>query len=315
MAIPAFHHFFHPVLVLATKGPIERRTATEKIIKQYKFTPEEINHRLPSGSQTIRNRVGWAMTFLTKAGLIGKVAPKTYQATPAGHEFLKSHPTEIARGELNKIPGFNKAWENGRARRKARIIKTENEKSASEETISLSNSTPDEIIDREVETLRGILCDRLLKAILDQTPEFFEKLVLDVLIAMGYGGSKEAAAAHLGKSGDEGIDGRINQDALGLDQIMVQAKRYQPDNIIGRPAVQAFIGSLAGQGVSKGIFITTSSFADTAKEFVLRGSSTKIVLVDGEMLIDFMIRHRIGVHVARTCEIYELDQNYFDEGE
>jgi restriction system protein len=132
---------------------------------------------------------------------------------------------------------------------------------------------------------------------------------------MGYGGSKEDAAQHLGKAGDEGIDGRINQDSLGLDQILVQAKRYARDHVVTRQQIQAFIGSLAGQGVSKGVFITTSYFAGTAQEFVQRGSPTKVILVDGEQLIDIMLRKNIGVRVVETHEIKEIDQNYFDESE
>ena len=159
--------------------------------------------------------------------------------------------------------------------------------------------------------LRG----RLLDAILKQSPTFFEELVLDVLLAMGYGGSRESAAQHLGQSGDEGIDGRINQDPLGLDQVMVQAKRYAPEHAVDRKTIQAFIGSLAGQGVSKGIFITTSSFAATAEEFVLRGSSTKVVLIDGPALLDLMMRHHIGVRVQRQIQVLDLDQNYFADDE
>ena len=155
----------------------------------------------------------------------------------------------------------------------------------------------------------------MLQTIVEQTPLFFEELVLDVLIAMGYGGSREDAAEHLGQSGDEGIDGRINQDTLGLDQVMVQAKKYRPDRTVTRADVQGFIGSLSGQGVTKGVFITTSSFVSSAHEFVARGSTTKVVLVDGKMLIDLMIRHKIGVRVVKTLEIQEIDQNYFDEGE
>lgn len=134
---------------------------------------------------------------------------------------------------------------------------------------------------------------------------------------MGYGDPKarHEAAERLGKSGDEGIDGRINQDALGLDQILVQAKRYAPDRPIDRKTIQAFIGSLAGQGVTKGIFITTSYFAETAHEFVQRGAHTKIVLIDGKDLINRMLRHKIGVRVSRAIEIFELDQNYFDDTE
>jgi restriction system protein len=131
----------------------------------------------------------------------------------------------------------------------------------------------------------------------------------------GYGGSRADAAEHVGKSGDEGIDGRINQDPLGLDQILVQAKRYAPDRPIDRQTIQAFIGSMTGQGVTKGVFITTSSFNDNAREFVLRGAQTKVVLIDGDELLNLMLRHHIGVRVERHVELLELDQNYFSEDE
>lgn len=132
---------------------------------------------------------------------------------------------------------------------------------------------------------------------------------------MGYGGSRESASEHLGRSGDEGIDGRINQDVLGLDQILVQAKRYAPDQPIDRKTIQAFIGSLAGQGVSKGVFITTSRFADSAKEFVQRGAQTKIVLIDGAQLLRLMMEHQVGVRVERSIEVLDIDHNYFEAEE
>jgi restriction system protein len=178
-----------------------------------------------------------------------------------------------------------------------------------------ATATPHEIIAREVAALRTDLRGRLLQAVVEQTPEFFERLVLDVLGAMGYGGNREDAAKHLGRTGDEGIDGQINQDALGLDQILVQAKRYSPDRPVGGQEIQAFIGSLSVRGVTKGVFLTTSRLTPKAREFVARGSTTKVVLVDGEMLVDLMLRHKIGVRTVETHEIQELDQNYFEEGE
>jgi len=310
MAIPTYDKLLRPILDLATHGPIERRTTAEAMIRHFSLTAEEGERRIPSGASTfIGNRTGWAMTFLTKAGLISKIAPKKYQATDAGRGFLETHPKEIKVSDLQTIPGWEEAWEAGREKRRV---------AAAADTVIGSRdetATPHEVIAREARALRSDLRGRLLQAILDQTPEFFERLVLDVLMAMGYGGSREDAAEHLGRSGDEGIDGRINQDSLGLDQVLVQAKRYRPDRPVDRKEVQAFIGSLAGQGVTKGIFITTSNFAASAREFVSRGSPTKIVLVDGQMLIDLMLRHGIGVRVVERHEIHEIDQNYFAEGD
>ncbi len=284
-------------------------SATEAMGKIHKLTPEELSHRLASGGLTIRNRTGWAMTFLKKADLITKVASRTYAATGQGKDFLKVHEGPIKDADLRKIPGYAEAWAAGSAKRKAR---------ESNSSVALSpddTATPQEVIERAIASLQSDLRERLLQTIVDQSPVFFERLVLDVLTEMGYGGSREDAAEHLGQSGDEGIDGRINQDALGLDQVLVQAKRYRPDRTVDRKEVQAFIGSLSGQGVTKGVFITTSSFVSSAHEFVARGMNTKVVLVDGKMLIDLMIRHGIGLRIAQEYKIHEIDQNYFDEEE
>lgn len=268
------------------------------------MTPQERAALIPSGASTYAaNRTGWAMTFLTKGGLIEKVAPRTYRATELGKTFLAKYPSQITERDLKTIAGWKESWAKGNRQQ------PNNQNPA----VGHDNTTPLEALDDAITTLNSDLRSRLLEEILKQSPAFFERLVLDVLLAMGYGGSREDAAHHLGKSNDEGIDGRINQDPLGLDQIMIQAKRYDPKNTIDRKTIQAFIGSLSGQGVVKGVFITTSSFAASAEEFVHRGSNTKIVLIDGDTLLDLMIRHKIGVHVDRTVELLNLDQNYFEE--
>jgi restriction system protein len=304
--IPTFDQFLRPILALAALGQVTRRSIQPLLAEQFKLTEADLLLRVPSGSSTLlANRSGWAMTFLTKAGLILKVSPKTYSATDVGRRMLKSHASGITEADLKELPGWEDAWEAGRQRRRERKKQPEQE--------SLSNATPEDAIGAGIKSLKDDLRSRLLMAILDQPPDFFERVVLQVLKAMGYGSDADDALRHVGKSGDEGIDGRINQDPLGLDQICVQAKRYAVDRPVDRVAIQAFIGSLAGHGVTKGIFITTSYFKGTAEEFVTRGSPTKIVLVDGEQLIDLMLRHRIGTRVKETYEVFEIDQNYFDE--
>jgi len=306
MAIPTYDQMFRPILALATKGPITRQSATEAMAEHFALAPDERKAVLPSGAATyVRHRVGWAMTGLTKSALIEKVSPKTYRATELGKTFLQDHPDSISDKDFATLPAFQE-W------KKTFKSRTETHKQTDD---GGETTTPLEALDEAISSLNADLRSRLLDAVLKQTPEFFERLVLDVLLKMGYGGSRADAADHLGKSGDEGIDGRINQDPLGLDQIMVQAKRYAPDRIIDRKTIQAFIGSLAGQGVTKGIFITTSSFAESAKEFVLRGSNTKVVLIDGSALLDLMLRHHIGVHVERELEVLDIDQNYFSDEE
>ncbi len=305
MAIPTFDQMFHPILTLAAKQAITRRSATEAMADHFRISTEERAARIPSGSSTyVGNRAGWAMTDLTKCGLIEKSAPKTYRATDKGLQFLKKHPETITLRDLTVLPEW-KAWQES--------IKRNAREGEAGEAPPETNTTPLEALDTAITSLNEDLRARLLDAILKQTPTFFESLVLDVLLAMGYGGSRTDAAHRLGKSGDEGIDGRINQDPLGLDQILVQAKRYAPGQTIDRKTIQAFIGSLAGQGVTKGIFITTSSFAESAKEFVLRGSNTKVVLIDGPALLNLMLTHKIGVRVERKVEVLDIDQNYFSE--
>ncbi|MEO8195743.1 MAG: restriction endonuclease [Thermoanaerobaculia bacterium] len=305
MPIPTYDLMLRPILELAVAAPVSRRSATEAMAKQFGLSMGEQAVVTPSGGQTyVSNRVGWAMTFLTGGALIERTAPRQYRATAKGEDFLRAHPNVITIRALKALEGWEEAWASGRW------------KSASVEPVGEGASqTPQKALEGAVSELHADVRSRLMESILNQSPAFFEQVVLDVLVAMGYGGSKAEAAHHLGESGDEGIDGRINQDPLGLDQILVQAKRNAPENVIDRKTIQAFIGSLAGQGVTKGVFITTSSFASSAKEFVQRGSNTKVVLIDGEALLDLMMRHKIGVRVDRAIELLDCDQNYFeDEG-
>lgn len=302
MPIPTYEQMLRPILAMAAAGTISRKTVVEPIADHFSVSREERESRIPSGQATyVRNRAGWAMTFLTKGGLIEKVAPRTYAITDRGREFLRQHPKEFTARDLQKLPGWVDAWSTG---------DTQADAPGAPEAQS---STPQERLDEAVATINAELKSRLLTAILEQTPAFFEQLVLDVLVKMGYGGSRSDAAEHLGRSNDEGVDGRINQDTLGLDQIVVQAKRYAPNRPIDRATVQAFVGSMTGQGVTKGIFITTSSFNANAREFVQRGSHTKVVLIDGDALLNFMLEHEVGVRAKSTIKVLELDQNYFDE--
>jgi restriction system protein len=304
MPIPDYQACFAPLLELATSGPVTRSTATDALSDKFSLTPNERQLRIPSGAMTyIRNRVGWAMTYLTKAGLIEKIAPKTYAATEQGRDFLRQHPGGFGVKQLATIPEF-KAFH-----------QPSEEDSGDDDgaDTAVPAKTPFERIDRAIAEINAQLRSQLLKELLQKPPEFFEQVVLDVLQAMGYGGSRENAAQHLGGVGDEGVDGRINQDPLGLDVVFVQAKRYSPDNVIGREKLQQFVGALHGQGASKGIFITTSRFAATVEEFVSRGSSLKVVLIDGERLTKLMLEHRIGVRVERHADVLALDNNYFDE--
>jgi restriction system protein len=302
MPIPTFDRMLRPLLAIAATTNLTRREAASAMAGHFKLTPEEAENRIPSGGTTyVHNRAGWAMTFLTKGGLIAKVAPRTYRATDRGLAFLREHPSEVSVKDLEALNGWHSAWQTT--------------KSSEQADLRQEAATPLEALDNAVDTLNADLKTRVLAAILEQSPTFFEQLVLDVLLAMGYGGSRADAAQHLGKTGDEGVDGAIKQDPLGLDLILVQAKRYAPERTIDRKTLQTFFGSMTGQGITKGIFITTSRFNENAQEFVARGSQTKVVLIDGAKLLDLMLRHHIGVRVERQIEVLELDQNYFADEE
>jgi restriction system protein len=304
MAIPTYEEMLRPLLAMAAEGAITRRDATGAMADHFNLSAEDRAARIPSGHATyVRNRVGWAMTFLTKAALIEKVAPRVYQITDRGRGFLAEHSVSFSPRDLARLPGWKEAWHDAKPDGQVKVFEPS------------GGATPVEAVQNAIDAINADLKARLLTAVFEQSPEFFERLVLDVLLAMGYGGSRADAAEHVGKSGDEGVDGRINQDPLGLDQILVQAKRYGVDRTIDRKTIQAFVGSMTGQGVTKGVFITTSSFNDNATEFVQRGSNTKVVLIDGDQLVDLMLRHRIGVRVEQQVEVLDIDQNYFNEEE
>jgi restriction system protein len=306
MAIPTFEECFRPVLELATREDITRRSTADAMCNYFKMTPEEREERTKGRGYTfISSRTGWAMTYLTKAGLIELVAPKTYRATKFGKKYLIEHPNTITFRNLSQIHAYA-AWK--------KSCSTSNETGCAEtEHTETDSSTPIEAIDNAINTIHADLKSRLLHEILQQDPTFFEKLVLDVLVAMGYGGSRIDAAEHLGRSNDEGIDGCINQDPLGLDQVLVQAKRYGPENLINREDLQSFSGAMSGKGVNKGVFITTSHFNTNAKKYALNLTSQKMILIDGALLLELMLKHHVGTRVERAIEILDLDQNYFND--
>lgn len=310
MTIPDYQTLMLPVLALASEGEQRVGDITDRIANQFGLTEAEREQLLPSGRQRIlHNRIHWAKFYMSKAGLILSPARGRFVATEAGKALLAANPAKIDVGLLMREPAFREFYRN----------ETGAEAEATGAAVNavasdLTDATPEEQIEAAYQSVQAALRADLLERIIQNSPSFFEQLIVDLLVAMGYGGSHKNAAAQLGRSGDGGVDGVINEDRLGLDRVYVQAKRYAEGKTVGRPDIQAFVGSLVGLGASKGVFVTTSSFSQQARDFV-RHLSQRVVLLDGNDLTGLMIEHNVGVRVSRAIEFKRLDEDFFTEGE
>ena len=300
--IPDYQTIMLPVLqLLDDRREHSLQETIEYIGNQFSVSPEERRELLPSGKQSIiDNRVGWARTYLKKAGLLEYTRRGYYKITPRGVEVLNRNPDKIDIAFLKEFPDF---------------INFQNLKKPRETTTGYageeSDLTPLEMIANAGETLRNELADELLEQLKSVDPSMFERIVVELLVEMGYGGSWEDAARAIGKHGDEGIDGIINEDRLGLDVIYIQAKRW--NGTVGRPEIQKFAGALMGQKARKGVFITTSDFTNEARNYAT-GIETKIILMDGNTLVNAIIEYNIGVTTTASYEIKKMDLDYFTEG-
>jgi len=301
MPIPDFQKIMLPFLRIISDG-VEHSTSetNEKLATYFNLTDEELNEFLPSGAaKTFSNRVAWAKSHFKMAGLLENTKRSYFKITDSGKRFLNDHPNEINLRVLKTIPTYQE--------RTGRPV---------EEGLSIDIDapiiieTPEEIIGINYLKIRKNLSEELLLKIKSCSPSFFENLVVELLVKMGYGGSMNDAGKSIGRSGDEGIDGIIKEDKLGLDVIYIQAKRWE--NVVGRPEIQKFIGALAGQGAKKGVFITTSRYTNEAREYQPR-NDTKIVLIDGIQLADLMIDFNLAVSTSTTFEIKRIDNDYFGE--
>jgi len=301
MAIPDYQTLMLPLLKLTTDRKEYSLAQTIDILAdQFKLTAEERKALLPSGQTTIfLNRVGWARTYLKKSGLLETTRRGFFRITDRGMQILKQNPPKIDVKFLDQFEEFRAFREAGRDKSASR---KEKEKTEAE--------TPEETLENAYQTLRDNLANELIQQIKQSPPSLFEKIVVELLVKMGYGGSRKDAGQALGKTGDEGIDGIIKEDRLGLDIIYLQAKRWE--NTVSRPEIQKFAGALQGQRAKKGIFITTSNFSRDALEYVSK-IDTKIILIDGEQLAQFMIDNNIGVNSLATYEVKKIDSDYFTE--
>lgn len=303
MPIPDYQSLMLPVLQIAARGETSVPLAEAELVQMFGLTADEREQMLPSGKQRIlHNRIHWAKFYLTKAGLLETPRRGRFVITPEGNATLAKKPLRIDARYLLSFPAFRDFY---------RASET-NEVSGVSSPTDVQIETPEEVIEKAYRSAQSALRTELLDRILQNGASFFESLIVDLLVAMGYGGSHRNAAEQLGRSGDGGVDGVINEDVLGLDRVYVQAKRYGPGSSVGRPDVQAFTGSLVGLGATKGVFVTTSTFSQQAIEFASR-IPQRVILIDGKRLAELMIEHGVGVRSSRILEFKRIDENFFVE--
>lgn len=307
MAIPDYQTLTLPVLRLAANG--ERRVVdiVDHVADELGLSDEERETPLPSGRQRVlHNRIHWAKFYMSKAGLLSSPGRGRFVATDEGRKLLAANPNKINVALLMKYPSFREFY-------KSELGTVSDNADVSTDGIPKpSGVTPEEQIEAAYQAVQSALRADLLERIAQNTPSFFEQLNVELLVAMGYGGSRKNAATQLGRSGDGGVDGVINEDRLGLERVYVQAKRFARSNTVGRPEVQAFVGSLVGLGATKGVFVTTTMFSPQARDFV-QHLSQRVILIDGHSLADLMIEHGVGVRTSRAIEFKRLDEDFFSE--
>lgn len=297
-----------PILEIAGDGQEHKlRDAVEALAEKFSLSEEERNELLPSGSQAVfNNRVGWAKTYLKKAGLLESPKRGFFKISPKGKSLLAENPERIDNSTLKRYDDF----QDFRSKNKSNNLKEESDQTTIESSLSL-NETPEDSLASAYRNFQANIESEMLETVIQVSPTFFERLVVDLLVKMGYGGNRQDAAQAVGQSGDGGIDGIINEDQLGLDVIYIQAKRWEGN--VGRPEVQKFAGALQGQRAKKGVFITTSSFTKSAIDYV-SVIDTKIILIDGKRLAKLMVDHGVGVSSVGVYEIKKIDSDYFEEG-
>lgn len=302
MPVPDFQSFFKPLLEIATDGKEHSlKEAREKIAEYFNLTDEDRAELLPSGNQTkFDNRVAWAKSYFVQAKALESPRRAYFKITDRGKELLAQGHERIDVKVLNQYPEFVE-------------FHTPSKQNKSVPTPSPEggiSETPEEVLQKAYQSIRSDLAGEILERIKSNSPAFFENLVIDLMVAMGYGGSRVDAGQSVGQSGDEGIDGIIKEDRLGLDVIYLQAKRWE--GTVGRPEIQKFVGALHGKRAKKGVFITTGKFSEEAHEYV-KSIDPKVILIDGRALADYMIDFNLGTSTGVTYEIKRIDSDYFAE--
>lgn len=301
MPIPDYQSIMLPLLRFTADGKEHSLAeATDQLAKTFNLTPDEITELLPSGQQEVfKNRVGWARTYMKKAKLLESPRRGLIAITDEGRAVLAEKPSRIDVHYLERFPAFLEF----RSLRKSK-------EDGKDDGTGSDAQTPEEVLEQAYQSIRQTLAQELLTKVTAATPAFFERLVVDLLVRMGYGGSRKDAGERIGQSGDGGIDGIIKEDRLGLDTIYIQAKRWQ--GVVGRPEIQKFVGALQGKRANKGVFITSSSFTADAREYAAQIGTT-VVLIDGEQLAIYMIDFDLGLATVAAYAVKKVDSDFFEE--
>lgn len=309
MDIPDFQSLMLPAL----RRLSERRWTTTELVEaladEHGLDDAARSTRLPSGRQTtIANRIHWALAHLNKAGLITRVARGQYEASPRGTEVLVNPPSRLTISYLQRWPDYA-------AFRNAMKEKVDNAVIETDGSVDVQNRTPEELLEAADRRLKIELAATLRARLQNLSPSAFEQLIIDVLVKIGYGGSRREAAERLGRSGDGGVDGVIREDVLGLDTIYLQAKRYAEDNAVGAPDIQGFAGALLANGATKGVFVTTGRFTSQARQVGSTYKTHRIVLIDGAELAQLMIEHKVGVRTIQIIQVQRLALEAYEDNE
>ena len=302
MPVPKYYQFFPSILDCLADGKEHNlKEVAEYCANKFNLSDEDKREALPSGQPTYLNRVGWAITYLKKAGLIDRTSRSVYVITDLGEEAVKNGSSNVDLEYLRRFDSFNE-FSNPKNTQLDNCV-----------DINKKEESPQEQLELSIREINSSLCDSLMSELLKMSPYDFENLIVRLLIKMGYGTLKQNEMAFTPKSGDEGIDGIVSADKFGFDSIYIQAKKWRSDSTVGRPEIQKFLGALAGQGATKGIFITTAHFSKEAIAFAEKQLHQKIVLVDGNQLTELMIEYNLGVSVVETYVVKRVDYDFFND--
>lgn len=308
MAVPDFQTLMLPVLKLTAPAPTKAKDILPAIVERFDLSEDDVQELLPSGRMPrLMNRLHWSNIHLSRSGLIEQVKRGVYQITPEGERVLAASPQRI---DMKFLMGFD-SYREWRSRSTKKTLDG-SEASPPEADLGDQDQTPDEQMDQAFQQHESSLADDVLARVINVSPKQFEDLIVNLLLAMGFGRGMPDAGRAIGRSGDGGIDGVIDEDALGLDAVYVQAKRYAPGNTVGRPAIQQFVGSLTGESASKGVFVTTSDFSAEARKYADRVQQ-RVILINGQRLARLMIAYEIGVRARQTYVLRSIDEDYFIE--